>query len=73
MHVLEARLGPLRLPAALRPRTRACERVDAEGRFRFDVALAVPLVGFLVRYRGWLTPVEATQPRCAVAKPGAVL
>jgi hypothetical protein len=48
------RFGPLPLPHVLRPTTRALERVDAQGRFRFDVALFLPLVGLLVHYRGWL-------------------
>lgn len=54
MTVTGWRLGPLPLPRALRPTTRASERVDAQGRFRFDVALFLPLVGLLVHYRGWL-------------------
>ena len=48
------RLGPLPLPRALGPRTRAHEEVDAEGRFVFDVEISAPLIGRLVRYRGWL-------------------
>ena len=54
MAVTGWRLGPLPLPRVLRPTTRASERVDGEGRFRFDVALFLPLVGLLVHYRGWL-------------------
>ncbi|MEY4556122.1 MAG: hypothetical protein RL093_1241 [Pseudomonadota bacterium] len=52
--VMGWRLGPLPLPRALVPSTRAHEEVDAEGRFVFDVEISVPLVGRLVRYRGWL-------------------
>lgn len=48
------RLGPLPLPRALGPSTRAHEEVDADGRFVFDVEISAPLVGRLVRYRGWL-------------------
>lgn len=48
------RLGPIPLPRALAPTTRAHEQVDAEGRFVFDVEISVPLIGRLVRYRGWL-------------------
>ena len=48
------RLGPIPLPRALGPSTRAHEEVDAEGRFVFDVDISLPLVGRLVRYRGWL-------------------
>lgn len=48
------RLGPTPLPRALGPSTRAHEEVDAEGRFVFDVEISLPLIGRLVRYRGWL-------------------
>ena len=48
------RLGPLPLPRALGPSTRAHEEVDALGRFVFDVEISAPLIGRLVRYRGWL-------------------
>ncbi|WP_439478504.1 DUF4166 domain-containing protein [Brevundimonas sp.] len=48
------RLGPIRLPSGLAPSTRAHEEVDAEGRFVFDVQISLPLIGRLVRYRGWL-------------------
>ncbi|MCS6627228.1 DUF4166 domain-containing protein [Roseibacterium beibuensis] len=48
------RIGPVPLPRALAPSTRAHEAVDAEGRFVFDVEISLPLVGRLVRYRGWL-------------------
>jgi hypothetical protein len=48
------RLGPLPLPAFLAPRIGAREFVDDRGRFNFDVALALPLIGRIVAYRGWL-------------------
>lgn len=48
------RLGPIPLPRFLGPSTRAHEAVDGEGRFVFDVEISLPLVGRLVRYRGWL-------------------
>ncbi len=50
------RLGPLPLPTALAPRSTCLESVDAEGRFAFDVPVAMPLIGAVVRYRGWLVP-----------------
>ncbi|GJE56655.1 MULTISPECIES: SDR family oxidoreductase [Methylobacterium] len=56
MTVTGWRLGPLPLPRSLRPTTQASERLDAQGRFRFDVALFLPRVGLLVRYKGWLVP-----------------
>lgn len=48
------RLGPMPLPRALAPRTRTHETLDDQGRFVFDVEIAAPVIGRLVRYRGWL-------------------
>jgi saccharopine dehydrogenase-like NADP-dependent oxidoreductase len=48
------RAGPIPLPRFLCPATDAFEEVDAEGRFVFDVTITAPLLGRLVRYRGWL-------------------
>ena len=48
------RLGPFPLPRVLAPSTRAHEEVDGQGRFVFDVEISLPLIGRLVRYRGWL-------------------
>ncbi|WP_439471668.1 DUF4166 domain-containing protein [Brevundimonas sp.] len=48
------RAGPIPLPRFLCPATEAFEEVDAEGRFVFDVTITAPLLGRLVRYRGWL-------------------
>jgi Domain of unknown function (DUF4166) len=42
------------LPRALWPRIAAAE-AEEEGRFCFDVQIGLPLVGRLVRYRGWFT------------------
>lgn len=53
------RLGPIPLPFWFAPTAEARERLDAEGRFSFDVSIALPIVGRIVRYRGWLAP-EAT-------------
>lgn len=47
--------GPLRLPLAFAPRSTAREW-EEDGRFHFDVPIALPLIGRLVRYRGWLVP-----------------
>jgi hypothetical protein len=35
------------------PRANAYEEVS-DGRFRFHVALSLPLAGLIVRYEGWL-------------------
>jgi Domain of unknown function (DUF4166)/Saccharopine dehydrogenase NADP binding domain len=56
------RIGPLRLPAFLAPRSQAREYVDDQGRFRFDVRMSLPLFGLLAHYRGWLKPGVATPP-----------
>ena len=44
----------LRLPLRWAPRATAREWADGDGRFHFDVAIALPWAGRLVRYRGWL-------------------
>lgn len=43
------------LPLALAPRSRAHESAEG-GRFHFHVEIALPLIGLIVRYRGWLVP-----------------
>ncbi len=52
------RIGPVRLPMVLAPRTPARAFVDEHGRYSFDVAIALPFIGKLVRYQGWLVPDE---------------
>ncbi len=54
--IVRARLGELPLPRFLTPQTDAGGDVDENGRYRFDVAISLPFIGRLVRYRGWLTP-----------------
>ena len=49
------RIGPILLPRWLAPISETHESVE-QGRFHFDVSIAHPLVGLLVRYRGWLVP-----------------
>lgn len=44
------------MPRFLGPRADAFEH-DADGRFNFDVAMRLPLIGLVVHYRGWLVPV----------------
>ncbi len=48
------RIGPIPIPKFLLPVIKAEERVDAEGRHRFDVDIGLPLIGRLVAYRGFL-------------------
>jgi hypothetical protein len=45
------------MPCVLARHIRACERV-VDGRFAFDVDIGLPLIGRVVRYRGWLVPVR---------------
>jgi hypothetical protein len=49
-----ARFLGVSLPRWCWPRIKAFE-TGAEGQFRFDVEIGVPMIGRLVRYRGWLT------------------
>lgn len=51
-------LGPLPLPTWLAPRSIAREWSEG-GRFHFDVPIALPLIGRLVHYRGWLEPLKS--------------
>ncbi|MGX5800933.1 DUF4166 domain-containing protein [Bradyrhizobium sp. Arg314] len=48
----------LPLPMWLCPRSNAYETVE-DGRFRFHVEISHPVVGPIVRYRGWLVPAQA--------------
>jgi uncharacterized protein (TIGR01777 family) len=56
MPVVGWRLFGVPLPGALAPRSNSKEFADADGRYRFDVRLSMPLVGLLAHYRGWLRP-----------------
>ena len=51
-------IGPMPLPEWLAPRSTAREWAE-DGRFHFDVPIALPLIGRLVHYRGWLEPAES--------------
>ncbi len=43
------------LPLFLAPKSPASEW-DQDGRFHFDVPIALPIIGLMVHYRGWLEP-----------------
>lgn len=45
------------IPAILRPSVSTREEQDETGTYRFAVEAHLPLVGFLIAYRGWLRPV----------------
>ncbi|WP_422364897.1 DUF4166 domain-containing protein [Pelagibius sp.] len=59
LELLGVRLLGLPLPRLFWPRIRGHEGEDA-GRFTFDVAIMLPLVGLLVAYSGFLEPQEET-------------
>ena len=49
-----ARFLGVPLPRMLWPKIKAFETAEGE-RFLFDVEIGLPLIGRLVRYRGWIT------------------
>lgn len=62
MNIVAGRIGCVPLPVWLLPRSVAHERVDAQGRFTFDVPIGLPGLGRLVHYRGWLIPDPKNPP-----------
>lgn len=54
LDIVSWRIGPVPLPLRLAPHTPARAFVDEQGRYSFDVMIALPFIGRLVRYRGWL-------------------
>ena len=54
LSIIGARAFGIPLPRALAPTTQARASADANGRYCFDVLIALPVVGRLVRYRGTL-------------------
>jgi NAD(P)-dependent dehydrogenase (short-subunit alcohol dehydrogenase family) len=69
--VVGARLLGIRVPQLLAPVSEARERVDADGRFTFDVPIHMPLAGRLVHYRGWLKPIEPEPAQGSEARRAA--
>ncbi|MBS0384001.1 MAG: DUF4166 domain-containing protein, partial [Proteobacteria bacterium] len=57
MRVVGWRVGPVSMPARFAPRSVATE-TEQEGRFHFDVPIALPLLGRIAHYSGWLEPEE---------------
>ena len=51
--------GLLPLPAAMFDGVRCRER-EVDGRYEFLVEAALPLIGRIIRYEGWLAPEQAT-------------
>jgi hypothetical protein len=58
--LIEAYWLGLRLPRRLQPRLRASESVE-DGQYRFDVDIALPLIGRLIEYHGRLA-IEPSAP-----------
>jgi hypothetical protein len=67
MPVVGWRLGPMKLPLALAPKSATREFTDDAGRFRFDVAISLPLAGVIAHYRGWL---ESKLPNAQISSAG---
>lgn len=58
MKVIGWRFVGIPMPRWLAPHSDAVESQDEQGRFRFDVPIALPLIGRLVHYSGWLVAEE---------------
>jgi saccharopine dehydrogenase-like NADP-dependent oxidoreductase len=58
MPVLGWRFLGIPLPRFCAPISNSHEFEDADGRYRFDVRLSLPLCGLLAHYRGWLAPMR---------------
>jgi saccharopine dehydrogenase-like NADP-dependent oxidoreductase len=58
MRTISARIFGCPLPDFLCPRSYASETVGADGKFHFDVPIALPLIGTIVHYKGSLQPAE---------------
>ncbi|SLN31276.1 DUF4166 domain-containing protein [Ruegeria meonggei] len=59
IHIRRLSVLGLPCPAFLLPRSSTAEWQGEDGHFWFDVSAEVPMLGRLIRYRGWLTPVHA--------------
>ena len=60
LEIRSARFLGVPLPSLMTPRIEVFEH-DAEDRFNFHVDLALPVLGRLVRYTGWLVPEPGDQ------------
>ena len=61
----------VRLPRWLAPRIDAREWQEGD-RFRFDVSVSAPLAGRIVRYSGWLRPLDEAVPTAAERQAAAM-
>jgi hypothetical protein len=56
LRLIGMRVFGIPVPASLRPVIATREEEDGTGTYRFAVEAHLPLVGFLIAYRGWLRP-----------------
>ncbi|WP_345741752.1 DUF4166 domain-containing protein [Ruegeria faecimaris] len=61
LNILRLTLLGVPCPNFLLPRSATVEWQDDQGRFRFDVSAEMPMLGQLIRYRGWLMPVHVNR------------
>jgi hypothetical protein len=71
LQAVGARVFGIPLPRVLQPRSQATETVGSDGRFHFDVAIAMPLIGRIVSYRGDLAPVDTADDPAIFLDPVA--
>ncbi|MAC77632.1 MAG: hypothetical protein CML66_06170 [Rhodobacteraceae bacterium] len=57
--VIGGTLCGLRMPRAVLPHSDSVETGE-DGRLQFDISAALPILGPMIRYRGWLQPVDET-------------
>jgi hypothetical protein len=68
MTLIEVRLIGIPLPRVVLPRIAATERAQGV-RHHFDVSIALPIIGRLVRYQGWLEDTESSTVWREQARP----
>nr|WP_302479262.1 DUF4166 domain-containing protein [Ruegeria arenilitoris] len=61
IHIRRLSVLGIRCPAFLLPRSSTVEWQDEIGHFGFDVSAEMPMLGCLIRYRGWLAPTHNQQ------------
>ncbi|HEX8193915.1 MAG TPA: DUF4166 domain-containing protein [Allosphingosinicella sp.] len=71
MHLVRWTVLGLPLPLTLAPRIHAREWQDEAGRFRFEVAVALPVAGDVIHYTGWLVPARESAPAVPIARARA--
>ncbi len=62
-----ARIGALRLPRILTPRSDTVEHLTATDQYHFSVKIELPLLGHLITYEGWLEDAQPPISASAIA------